>query len=125
MRGGFAANRAYGNQRLPYAKLVSLPPRHDLRPEHRADGACLLQPQLALQRLHGLARRGAEHTVRRDERDAPARAGGSIPLIAADGVFGPATREAVQALQRQLGLEETGAVGPVLWAEIMTRGQGY
>ena len=54
-----------------------------------------------------------------------ARAGGSIPLIAADGVFGPATREAVQALQRQLGLEETGAVGPVLWAEIMTRGPGY
>ena len=75
LRGGFAANRAYGNQRLPYAKLVFLPPRHDLRPEHRADGACLLQPQLALQRLHGLARRGAEHTVRRDERDAPARAG--------------------------------------------------
>ena len=75
LRGGFAANRAYGNQRLPYAKLVSRPPRHDLRPEHRADGACLLQPQLALQCLHGLARRGAEHTIRRDERDAPARAG--------------------------------------------------
>ena len=54
-----------------------------------------------------------------------ARAGGGSPLIAADGVFGPATREDVQALQRQLELKETGAVGPVLWAEIMTRGQEY
>ena len=69
--------------------------------------------------------RGEEVRLMQERLRDIARAGGSIPLIAADGVFGPATREAVQALQRQLGLEETGAVGPVLWAEIMTRGQEY
>lgn len=69
--------------------------------------------------------RGEEVRLMQERLRDIARAGGSIPLIAVDGVFGPATREAVQALQRQLGLEETGAVGPVLWAEIMTRGQGY
>lgn len=69
--------------------------------------------------------RGEEVRLMQERLRDIARAGGSIPLIAADGVFGPATREAVQALQRQLGLQETGAVGPVLWAEIMTRGQEY
>ena len=69
--------------------------------------------------------RGEEVRLLQERLRDIARAGGSIPLIAADGVFGPAPREAVQALQRQLGLQETGAVGPVLWAEIMTRGQEY
>ena len=32
-----------------------------------------------------------------------------------DGVFGPATQRAVLALQRQLGIDQSGAVGPVLW----------
>ena len=46
----------------------------------------------------------------------------SIPLIEVDGVYGPATQAAVLAMQRQLGLEPTGAVGPILWQAIMTRG---
>ena len=46
----------------------------------------------------------------------------SIPLIEVDGVYGPATQAAVLAMQRQLGLEQTGAVGPILWQAIMTRG---
>ena len=46
----------------------------------------------------------------------------SIPLIEVDGIYGPATQAAVLAMQRQLGLEPTGAVGPILWQAIMTRG---
>ena len=39
----------------------------------------------------------------------------SIPTVEVDGIFGEATRQAVLALQRQLGIDESGAVGPVLW----------
>lgn len=39
----------------------------------------------------------------------------AIPAVAVDGVFGEATRRAVMALQAQLGMEQTGTVGPVLW----------
>ena len=46
----------------------------------------------------------------------------SIPVIAADGIFGPKTKAAVIALQQYLGIEETGAIGPVEWAEIITLG---
>ena len=45
-----------------------------------------------------------------------------IPQIAADGIFGPQTKAAVTALQRQLGIEQNGAVGPVEWVEIIMRG---
>ena len=46
----------------------------------------------------------------------------NIPLIEVDGIYGPATQAAVLAMQRQLGYEQTGAVGPILWQAIMTRG---
>lgn len=46
----------------------------------------------------------------------------AIPTIAADGIFGPATRAAVVALQAQLGIEQNGAIGPSEWAEIIIRG---
>lgn len=46
----------------------------------------------------------------------------SIPVIAVDGIFGPRTKAAVIALQLYLGIEETGAIGPVEWAEIITLG---
>ena len=48
----------------------------------------------------------------------------AIPTVEADGVFGPATQRAVLALQRQLGIDQSGAVGPVLWtraAELASR----
>ena len=51
-----------------------------------------------------------------------AQANPNIPLIEVDGIYGPATQAAVLALQRQLGMEPTGAVGPILWQVIMTRG---
>ena len=48
-----------------------------------------------------------------------------IPAVAEDGIFGRGTQAAVLALQRQLGIDPTGAVGPVLWAQIIARGAGY
>ena len=45
-----------------------------------------------------------------------------VPEIAVDGIFGPQTKAAVIAFQRQLGVEQNGAVGPVEWVEIITRG---
>lgn len=47
-----------------------------------------------------------------------------IPEIAVDGVFGPMTKAAVIAVQRQLGVEQNGAIGPVEWVEIIMRGSG-
>ena len=46
----------------------------------------------------------------------------AVPEIDVDGIFGPQTRRAVEAIQAQLGVEQNGAVGPVEWVEIITRG---
>ena len=48
----------------------------------------------------------------------------AIPMVEADGVFGPATRRAVLALQEQLGIEPSGAVGPVLWTRAAEMASG-
>ena len=45
-----------------------------------------------------------------------------IPVIETDGIFGVRTKAAVIALQQYLGIEQTGAIGPVEWAEIITLG---
>ena len=45
-----------------------------------------------------------------------------IPGVSVTGEFDEATRAAVLALQRQLGIEQNGAIGPVEWSEIITRG---
>ena len=42
----------------------------------------------------------------------------AIPPVEIDGIFGPATRQAVIAAQRQFGLEQTGAVDADTWDEI-------
>ncbi|MCQ2450313.1 MAG: peptidoglycan-binding protein, partial [Clostridia bacterium] len=54
-----------------------------------------------------------------------AKADPSVPSVTASGKFDAVTQEAVRAVQRQLGLEPNGAVGPVTWSEIVTRGSGY
>ncbi len=41
-----------------------------------------------------------------------------IPLVSVDGIFGPATADAVRAAQRFFGLPETGAVDDRTWDEI-------
>ena len=48
-----------------------------------------------------------------------------IPDVTVTGTYDEATMRAVLALQRQYGFDETGAIGPILWREIVTRGRGY
>ena len=47
-----------------------------------------------------------------------------IPPIQVDGIFGPATRDAVLAAQRRFGLTEDGIVGPKTWDEIYSQYSG-
>ena len=47
-----------------------------------------------------------------------------IPPVAVDGVFGPATRAAVLAVQRRFRLPETGTVDPGTWDEIYDQYSG-
>ena len=42
-----------------------------------------------------------------------------LPLITADGIFGPATQNAVRAFPRLFGLTEDGIVGPRTWERIV------
>lgn len=42
----------------------------------------------------------------------------NIPEVSATGYFGPVTRNAVSAFQRQAGIQPTGSVGAVTWNEI-------
>ena len=48
----------------------------------------------------------------------------AIPTVEVDGIFGPATQRAVLALQRQQGIDQSGAVGPVLWTRIAELASG-
>ena len=48
----------------------------------------------------------------------------SIPSVAVDGIFGPATREAVVSAQRYFGLPETGQVDARTWDEIYDQFSG-
>jgi len=43
----------------------------------------------------------------------------NIPLITADGIFGPRTEAAVIAFQREFGLNPDGVIGPLTWSKIM------
>lgn len=52
----------------------------------------------------------------RQAQQALRRAGATL---AADGVFGPATAEAVLAFQRARGLAADGIIGPATWARLM------
>ena len=46
----------------------------------------------------------------------------SLPSVAEDGVFGPATRRAVEAVQQEVGLTPTGIAGPLTWNAILRAG---
>ena len=41
-----------------------------------------------------------------------------IPPLQIDGIYGPATRDAVLAAQQRFGLPQTGAVNAATWDEI-------
>lgn len=44
-----------------------------------------------------------------------ARAYPEVPAVGVDGIFGPATRDAVSVVQALVGLPATGAIGPLTW----------
>ena len=50
---------------------------------------------------------------------------GSIPLVTVTGEYDEETQNAVRALQAQLGITQNGVIGPILWSEIITRGNGF
>ncbi len=66
--------------------------------------------------------RGEEVRVIQQYLSRIARTDPAVPSLTADGIFGPQTKRAVIAIQKQLGVEENGAVGPVEWVEIIMRG---
>lgn len=68
---------------------------------------------------------GPEVTLLQTRLNQMAAQDSAIPAVTVDGVFGQETARAVRAVQRSLGYSATGAVGPVLWAYIITQGQGY
>ena len=62
--------------------------------------------------------RGADVLQIQEQLDAIADVYYPIPNIAADGVYGPRTAEAVTAFQRQFGLPESGIVDFTTWYKI-------
>ena len=49
----------------------------------------------------------------------------SVPSVTVDGVFGSATQNAVKAIQRLVGQNPTGAVGPLTWNAIVNLYNNY
>ena len=66
--------------------------------------------------------RGEEVRVIQQYINRIAQSDPAVPEITVDGIFGPQTRRAVIAIQKQLDVEQNGAIGPVEWVEIITRG---
>ena len=66
--------------------------------------------------------RGEEVRVIQQYLNRIGRTDPAVPEIAVDGIFGAQTKNAVRAIQAQLGVEQNGAIGPVEWVEIITRG---
>lgn len=58
--------------------------------------------------------RGEQVALMQERLNQISREDETLPSLVVDGIFGPATQQAVLTLQRQLGFDPTGAVGPVL-----------
>ena len=69
--------------------------------------------------------RGEQVALMQERLNQISREDETLPSLVVDGIFGPATQQAVLTLQRQLGFDPTGAVGPVLWSQIITLGEEY
>ncbi len=54
-----------------------------------------------------------------------ARNNSSVPAVTVDGVFGTSTQNAVRAIQRLVGQNPTGAVGPLTWNAIVNLYNDY
>ena len=62
---------------------------------------------------------GAEVTLLQTQLNRLAQRDSALPSVTADGIFGPATENAVRAFQRLFGLTEDGIVGPRTWERIV------
>ena len=49
----------------------------------------------------------------------------SVPIINVDGDFGNRTKDAVIAVQKLYGIEQTGVVGPLTWNAIVELYNSY
>lgn len=75
--------------------------------------------------VSGAGRPGRTAGLMQERLNQISREDETLPSLVVDGIFGPATQQAVLTLQRQLGFDPTGAVGPVLWSQIITLGEEY
>ena len=50
-----------------------------------------------------------------------ARSDSRVPPVSVDGIYGEGTAAAVREIQRQFGLTQTGAIGPLTWEAIIRR----
>ena len=65
-----------------------------------------------------LGSQGSNVVLLQNTLNAIAQIYAAIPMLVADGSFGPLTETAVRAFQRQFGLGSDGVVGPLTWNKI-------
>lgn len=92
---------------------------HDLPQDYQRYAAQIYPGRFLAVGDEGRAVRQLQQNLQRIAAQNPA-----IPTVTVDGVFGENTRRAVLALQRQLGMEETGTVGPILWTRAADEASG-
>ncbi len=76
-------------------------------------------------RFLSLGDTGEDVTVLQQNLRNIATSDSTVPAVAVTGTFDETTEQAVRMLQKQYGFEENGAVGPILWSIITTRGNGF
>lgn len=63
--------------------------------------------------------RGENVRIIQEYINAVSKNNSAVPSVTADGIYGNATANAVRAIQRLNGLEETGEIGPITWNAIV------
>ena len=112
---GIVGRDTWNKLRAVYAAVLS-----DLPPDFQAYAGDIYPGYVLAPGDEGESVRTFQEKLRRIAAEDPA-----LPPVEVTGVFDAATENAVLALQRQQGVEETGVVGPVLWSDVIRRGSGY
>ena len=110
---GIVGRETWNRMKILYAEtLANLPEQYRSYAEEIYPGYALVPGDT------GAAITQIQSNLRRIAESDPA-----IPALAVTGTYDEATLAAVRALQRQLGYEENGIIGPILWQNIVTRGR--